>query len=229
MIINRIFKNQSFNWKYAIGEVILIFIGISLSLLFEEWRTNRSKRETEKEHIEVLIESVKHDIVDADRNIQQSKGTLEILTYLVNSLVDNKPFSDSISLAFGYIVHNPQFSADRSGINNIEGTGLNIISDLKLRSEINDYYVRVESNTAWGENVQRHIDEFLSPRVITDFKDFMYIQSGIPFDYEKLRSDRVFINAIKRSLRLNVISVDRLETQKKHAVDFLALLEKSLE
>ncbi|MBK7871587.1 MAG: hypothetical protein IPJ74_13405 [Saprospiraceae bacterium] len=46
--MRRFFKNgKPINWRYAIGEVALIFIGITLALAFGNWNQNRQERQTE--------------------------------------------------------------------------------------------------------------------------------------------------------------------------------------
>jgi hypothetical protein len=226
MFLSRIFRSGAFNWKYAIGEILLIFIGISLSLLFDEWRTTRSKQQIEKQHVQLLIESVTNDLVDLEYKINESKVTINKIQFLLDQLRSNPSFDDSISTAFGYIAYNPQFAPDLSGIKNLEGAGLTTIADLNFRTQINRYYSRVQDNMTWASGVDDHIDNFIAPRIITDFKEFTFIRSGIPFDYKKTRTDHIFLNTLKRSYRLNTVSLDRLQTQKEHAQVFLQILKK---
>jgi hypothetical protein len=83
MILNRIRKVGNLNWKYAIGEILLIFIGISLSLMFDEWRTSRADRKSEKEVLLLLNESVKNDIEDLKTKITSSDQLLNTLKYFL--------------------------------------------------------------------------------------------------------------------------------------------------
>ncbi len=217
-------RQGGFNWKYASGEIILIFVGISLSLMFDQWRTSNSNKAKEKELLLLLIESVKNDIDDLDYEIKESDKTLNSVDYLIKKLVTNTDFNDSISIAFSLMGYNPQFRPDKLGYSNIIAEGLPIISDKDLRSEIISYYERVDNNIAWGQGVQRHIDEYVSPRIITDFEDYNFLQKGIPFDFNKLKSDKVFINVLKKLKRLNIVSLERLKDQRKHGDRFLNLL-----
>ncbi|NVJ45952.1 MAG: hypothetical protein HWE07_02460, partial [Cytophagia bacterium] len=36
-------QNFKLNWKYAMGEVALIFIGISLAIAFQNWNEDRKQ------------------------------------------------------------------------------------------------------------------------------------------------------------------------------------------
>jgi hypothetical protein len=220
-------RQSSFNWKYALGEIALIFIGISLSLMFDQWRTTRSNEAKERELLILLRESVKNDVNGLMHQMNESNKTLNAIDYLLRKL-NNKgsQFNDSLSRAFSYMTYNPQFNPDKTGYDNILATGLSVISDNDLRKVIIEYYARVENNVAWGAGVQKHLDEYLSPRVITDFEDYEFQDRGIPFDFQKMKSDRIFINVLKKSKRLNVVSLDRLKSQKDHAEAFLKTLDR---
>jgi hypothetical protein len=224
MILNRLRRHGGINWKYAIGEIILIFIGISLSLAFDQWRTSNSNEAKEEALLMLLTESVKKDIQALEFNIEESEKTLRSVDFLIRKLTNNSVFDDSISVAFSVMAYNPQFSADKLGYNNILAEGLPIISDNNLRTNIIQYYERADGNTAWGEGVQSHIDEYIAPRIIADFQDYNFLQKGIPFDFNKLKSDKIFINVLKKLQRLNVVSLERLKDQKRHGERFMKQL-----
>ncbi|MGM0581947.1 MAG: hypothetical protein ACQETL_14780 [Bacteroidota bacterium] len=226
MFFNRIFPQKSINWKYAIGEILLIFIGISLSLMFDQWKSDRLVQSREQEVINILIESIKNDTTDLEKKLSESKKTLHSIKYLINSLEENKGFNDSISFAFSIMGNNPQFEPDKLGYKTLMSEGIIIIADWEIRKKIIDYYSLVDSNIEWGENVGRHIKEYLEPRILTDFREYNFREKGIPFDYSQLQSDKVFLNALKRSERLNIVTIYRLSSQKKHANVFLKRLIK---
>jgi hypothetical protein len=217
-------RQGGINWKYAVGEIVLIFIGISLSLMFDQWRTTSSNRTKEKELLALLAQSVQNDIADLEFKIDESTKTLNSIDFLLLKLRDNSSFSDSISTAFSLMGYNPQFGPDMQGYDNIQATGLSIISNNNLLQEIILYYSRAKNNIAWGQGVQSHIDAYISPRIITDFEDYNFLQKGKPFDFNKLRSDKVFINVLKKLQRLNIVSLERLKDQKTHGERFLKRL-----
>ena len=224
MILNRLLRKRRINLKYAIGEVTLIFIGITLSLTFDQWNQNSSWKIKEQELLLLLTESVKNDIADLEFKIKESANTLAYTDFLIKKLTSNSDFSDSISMAFSMMGYNPQFSPDKLGYNNILAEGLPIIYDKGRRSDIMQYYQRVDDNISWGQGVQKHIDEYISGRIITDFEDYNFASKGVPFDFDKLKSDRIFLNIIKNLKRLNTVSLERLESQKNHAEQFLKRL-----
>lgn len=58
----KIFKSKPvLNWRYVLGEILLIFIGINQAIWFNNWNTNRQNIKAKK----VAIEKIKEEIASA--------------------------------------------------------------------------------------------------------------------------------------------------------------------
>ena len=83
----RLFKQQrkiSFNWKYILGEILLIFFGITLAVWFNNWNADR-KTTQEKE---VAIVRIKEELQD---NLKE----------LLDAQQKNQPVIEGIQAFFG--------------------------------------------------------------------------------------------------------------------------------
>ena len=49
--------------KYAIGEIILVVIGILINLSINDWNDNRKNRLAEKIYVDDLIQDLKNDAI----------------------------------------------------------------------------------------------------------------------------------------------------------------------
>lgn len=58
--------NFKLNWKYALGEVVLIFLGISLAIGFQNWNAQSQKH---KEKLVFLVR-IKSDLQEDKLNLQ---------------------------------------------------------------------------------------------------------------------------------------------------------------
>ena len=61
---------KNFNWKYIIGEILLIFIGINLAIWFNDWNTSRNAREQKS----VAIAKIKEEV---ESNLEELQFTEE--------------------------------------------------------------------------------------------------------------------------------------------------------
>lgn len=60
-------KLRSLNWKYIIGEVVLIFLGINLAIWFNDWNTDRKIKDSKKVAIEKIQEEIQNNIEELVR------------------------------------------------------------------------------------------------------------------------------------------------------------------
>jgi hypothetical protein len=220
----KFFGYGKINWLSALGEIVLIFFGISLSLLFDEWRTSRFDKAQERQLLYLIRESVLADIDQLDYNIKVCKKAISMRDYLISSLPASPRITDSISLAYSWMGTHPSFRPQLTGYKNLEASGLYSISDEKLRMDIIEYYTRVDFLVDWRDKNQEFFDEYFTPRVINDFSEYTYQERAVPFDYEKSRSDRVFINVVKSANRRSYVTLAGLEDHKEYAVKFITRL-----
>ena len=55
-------KFKSFNWKYILGEILLIFIGINLAIWFNNWNTSRKLAENKAIAIAKIEEEINNNL-----------------------------------------------------------------------------------------------------------------------------------------------------------------------
>ena len=86
--MGRFFNNKKdFNWKYILGEVLLIFVGINLAIWFNNW--NNSKQSTLDRHAIVL--KIKEEITDNTEALIIAQNTN---TSLISAFKDFNVFFD---------------------------------------------------------------------------------------------------------------------------------------
>nr|WP_188466271.1 DUF6090 family protein [Bizionia arctica] len=98
-------KNQTGKYfKYAIGEIILVVIGILIALQINNWNENRKR--TNQEH--VILRSLKSDFKESEKRLQHTlmmqKNSLARSISLI-SVYENKipmPINDSIKMYVEY-------------------------------------------------------------------------------------------------------------------------------
>ena len=224
MLLLKRLRAVQFNWLYVAGEILLIFLGITLSQVFADWREEQSNADRQHELLIILKRSVQSDLNKLENNIRMCKTTLKMHQYLLDHLQRSTMTTDSLSLAFSYIGSNPSFSADMTGYKTIEAVGLIAIQDHEMRARIIDYYQVAKHYESWGTNVAGFLTDSFGPYVLTHFSDYNFMEKGIPFDLVAIKNDRVFLNVIKKANRLTYVTLEGMESHKKTAADFLAAL-----
>jgi hypothetical protein len=152
-------KNKTGQYlKYAIGEIVLVVIGILIALQINNW--NEEQKNKVKE-IKLLIE-LKGDLLETKEDlltdIEKSKQILITTNELYKAIIaddisDTTPFKLSTSYILDSAILFPKLSA----YSTIQSEGITIISNVGLRNKITDFYQlhlkRVASAEAYIEEL----------------------------------------------------------------------------
>lgn len=58
----RLFKSNTINWKYIIGEIVLIFFGISLAIWFNNWNTSNTINANKRIAIAKIEDEIRNNL-----------------------------------------------------------------------------------------------------------------------------------------------------------------------
>jgi hypothetical protein len=175
--------------RYALGEIILVMIGILLALQVNNWNEKRKNNAIKQSIIENLIEDLKMDIENLGAfnsiNTNAEKEGFYLASFLDNTLddIDTLRLTNSIVIC-GYFPTKSIISSTYNDL--INSNHINLFNDVKLKRLLDEYYVK---NT-WSERFNARIlqtvwydyrDEMLkfhSPRLYQDYyKSQNYIDS----------------------------------------------------
>ncbi|MFH4968144.1 DUF6090 family protein [Gaetbulibacter sp. M240] len=151
--------------KYAIGEIILVVIGILIALQFNTWRVEKNDRHIEK----ILLKNIKMDLESDIQELKgvrafktsQNKAALRLLEYLIDT---SKPLEDTVQFVndFNLMIYFTVPSPNRTSFDIATSTGyLNNITNDRLNKELSNYYANI--------GLEQHVTE--TKRFINAFND----------------------------------------------------------
>lgn len=86
-------RKFNLNWKQALGEVILIFIGITLAIAFQNWNEEQKEERLAKGYYERLLAELRQDVVDiediSDYHRVRQRSIETFFRFLDNTIVPN--------------------------------------------------------------------------------------------------------------------------------------------
>ncbi|MEP0365767.1 MAG: DUF6090 family protein [Cyclobacteriaceae bacterium] len=141
-------KNKTGKYlKYAIGEIILVVIGILIALQLNDWNDHRKQVELEKEYYCRLLDDVRLDKEQIQNLTQLAKERLvasnQSVRLLLNDGSKKNEIGTQISLS-GKAIYS-DFEPNNSAYEDLKsGANLNIISDKSIIKALNHYFNRVE-------------------------------------------------------------------------------------
>ncbi len=121
---------------YAVGEVLLIFIGITLAVAFGNMNEQRRTDDLERQLLEAIVRNLEANVEELDRNIDDDEGSISALEPVLENLISENPWDDSLSASLDRSQDwsSPYFAT--SGYESLKQLGLHLVSDAPLRDEL---------------------------------------------------------------------------------------------
>jgi len=219
--------------RYAIGEIVLVVIGILIALQINNWNQERQQRQKEKK---ILME-LKRDLVSNDSILQHEiefqESTVEKITVIIEHLKKKNPFNDTISLYLKHAMYPERIQFVSSAYESLKSMGIDIISSGPLRGDIAYLFTNeFPFVSTWLRDAGQEYANLMLPFYIKFFEftdelsavtpSFNPNETRLTADYENLSISKEFINVLsmKRSLKRAVISRQtRLQDRVKKTIN----------
>ncbi len=133
--------------KYAIGEIILVVIGILIALQLNEWNDHRKQIKLEEEYYCRLLDDIQLDKEQTQNLLQLAEERLlasnQSVRLLLNDNSEKTEIGTQLSLSTKAIYSD--FEPNNSAYEDLKsGANLNIISDKSIIKALNHYFNRVK-------------------------------------------------------------------------------------
>lgn len=155
--------------KY-ISEILVIFIGISISFFFDEWRGNRADDETIKKHLTILRTNLAEDTLKLTRMINHGNKLVTSINKLTYFKV-NSDIKDSIDFHIDKAASYLFFKPNQTAYEEIRQTAhTNLIKNDSLKTLFLSYYTStIPYCTEWCKIDETHTMTQLIPEMSTFF------------------------------------------------------------
>ena len=138
-------------YKYAIGEIILVVIGILIALQINNWNEGNKAKEKEREVLLEIVSDLEYSLNDLDKvvNTQNNNLTKNInsLKNLINVLQIDPKYNDSLGAKFFATNSYDEPYFKTCGYNSLTSIGMDLVQDNKIRSAIGQFYSAAINDT----------------------------------------------------------------------------------
>jgi len=169
---------------YAIGEILLVVIGILIALQIDNWNENRKTRALELKTLKELradLLQTRDDIRNDSVNFQKIIRSNEII---LQHMRESLPYHDSLLEHFMWMEPFQTFSINQTTFNNIRQNGTNRITNDSIRIAISDFYTRPVNLYKEVERrvLNEHYENYFKPMIVQAFET-VDNNTLIPTDY----------------------------------------------
>ena len=213
---------------YAIGEIILVVIGILIALSINNWNEERKNRAFEKEILEQIRANLIKDKLSLESIQDNFKNAMNSTDKVLKSEWTTNE-KDSIKYWLSDIVRFDRFQPLTNAFEVAKSKGLDLISNKQLRFNIGAYYddeiIRVVKAI---EDIEETFKEDWIYILRKDARDFKFGQYVILKDVDMLKSDGEMTNVLRTNKDNFNGGTLRMKSGIMHIERILDLLNKEL-
>lgn len=225
---------------YALGEILLVVIGILIALGINNWNEDRKQKVIEQQLLQSLKIGLEKDLKDLDGNVETHKRSIAASDTIIYVLENKVSVNiDRISRNFSDFMTTSYFLYSTSAFETMKSKGVTIISNKELRDNIIEtydsqynFFLKFEEYFI-GELERGYTDVF--PSRFKDSYNYDITKSDFPghlepLNFESLKSDQEFLYYIKSLRNRMIIFVDwQYGNLRKKIVNLTVDIEKEIE
>jgi len=218
-------------FKYAIGEILLVMVGILLALQVNNWNENRKQHIQDLQFLETLRTELTLDTIALSQKISQYKN---INLKLENTLGIFNTKTHITQNEYNLIADALRSLEVLTPINkNIQRNNLPLTNGMLMRidNQLNQEYLNYLENTISHNNIISKLGESLQTIAIQDLSphfDFttqlMSLEDNsliYDFEFNEIRNNRLIKNAVNKSLFYRTTYIKWSQEQKDSAAKLL--------
>lgn len=191
------------NWRYALGEICLIVIGVSLALAATSWYDGRTERRNETLLLRQLRATLSDDLLVLNDTRDRTRHRKREILTLLDHLESDQPYSPDLGLKFQALFGWRTVRITKAPFEALRAEGYRAISNPALRRRLisfyEDHYPKLEYNSYLDrdlaiDRIQPYFFENFIVRIAASDDVDGGSQEWIPHDYEKIRVDSYVAN-----------------------------------
>jgi len=209
---------------YAIGEILLVVIGIVIALAISKWNNEANDRETEQKLLYELSQGIKNDKLLIENELLKTNKAITDVKKLDSLLKQETPEPDEeLNFLFGTVYGLKHLRLNKALYEELKSVGLGIVQDDKLRSQIIQVFENHYSQIDGLLESERSINQVNRPYYLSNFNSIRFSEYAKPIDIDKLWSDPYYKNIVH--YRIVTLEYNQKVVYEKSILDINLLLE----
>jgi len=207
-IRKRLIDKGSFSsyFLYAIGEILLVVVGILIALQINNWNEERKQNDLEQKLLVELRNTIIDDYRLLNMAINGNRKTQESCAIILSHLEQNLPYHDTLALHFENSNLWWRMLVRKNVFEKAKLFGLDFITNDTTKNMLSDLF---EKNVAFGETMDERQSLFhfntVTPILIKLFEsiDKTWYQpknGNVPIDYEALRMNEEYKSILRTTI-----------------------------
>ncbi|GLU45333.1 DUF6090 family protein [Allomuricauda sp. NBRC 101325] len=128
--------------KYAIGEIVLVVLGILIALQINNWNENKNRRSFEIEMLREVEQALLQDYIFFTDHLMgyRNKTELDAVSFFDRAIVSNQVIKDSMDYYFNRLDFGLRVTYNRGPYDALKASGMDKISNDEIRNKLMQFY-----------------------------------------------------------------------------------------
>ena len=216
---------------YAIGEILLVVLGILIAFQINSWNDARKSKNLEKQYLINIKNEINASLIKLDESINFNTVTLKHIENILSHIEGGLSYSTSLDTSFYtyqyFIVPELNFTTYET----IKSVGLNSINPDTLRLDISKLYEEdfgFLTNAVKG-NEQQYYQNVMTHFHIDHFKETSYLGTTTPNNYNALIQNQKYSNILYKLKGIRTYSINSLKSVKEKTSQVLVNINKRID
>ena len=230
---------------YAVGEILLIIIGIMIALQLNNWNEDRKSRGIEIEIYQELLEDLKASHEDIKPGLERHERCLQDTYDVRDHILKKAPFQQDIVRKFVNADADDQFYPRTTGYDYLNSIGLHTLSNDDLRKAITSLFqlsftrlvnLGPQASDQYSLNFFREVEDkhIVMSDVPRNYKNNDPSDTVLNYrwkfrDYDDFLNDEDVLKELQNVIGLRRIRVSRHQSTADEIVDLVKKIEAELE
>ncbi|NRB46122.1 MAG: hypothetical protein HRU41_00505 [Saprospiraceae bacterium] len=212
------------NWRYAIGEVIIVIIGISIAFALNNWAESNQARKVEALYLKNLEKDLSNDLDSLNKNLYLLGQNLEDINQLRPHLGRQIPGRDTVFGKVFRVAETVAFIPEDATYHTLINSGdFKLISDFDLKSAIEKHYREYLHMQRAYDRRDNFSKNYMADFFVSLDYDAIYARKLDFMDDKRLRN---MIFSLQGIIYLQIKAADNA---KKSTEDLLASIQEKLQ
>ncbi len=223
--------------KYAVGEIVLVVLGILIALQINNWNNQKIERNLETNILNEILVNLKKDVININSKITFNEDKIKYNSEVLEHLKNKTPLTDSLRIAYARLLGRGTFQPITVAYENLKSKGVDIIQNDSIRigiSELYDfkyYYITHDLKYDYASYKEWHESE-VHKNVTTSFNNGHLLAE--PNNLSEAQENHYFKEALTKALifyaymnRLYMIGINQNEQVQNLIIEELGEREKA--
>ena len=205
-------KNKTGKYlAYALGEIVLVVIGILIALQLNNQNETRKTIQFEREIISLINQNLEQDSIALSVRLFEAKQGIHLTDSLI-AQVANKNYAENLNEWMGKIICFERFQAQSSAFEVLKAKGIESVTDNQLQLDLISYYdeylFRLYESL---KDVEFSFKTDWHPIIKSQFLDFKWRNYCVPVDSKNFFEDHSNIVLFKIFRDNRAGGIERME------------------